>query len=66
MSQNNNYYAACPVCGHKVCKAEEGTAVEILCHKRGNLVRVTVKDHIIRTQIMDKGKTLTYKNTTQL
>ena len=49
MSQNNNYYAACPVCGHKVCKAEEDTAVEILCHKCSNLVRVTVKDRIIRT-----------------
>lgn len=54
MSQNNNYYAACPVCGHKVCKAEEGTAVEILCHKCGQLVRVLVKDHVIQTKIIVK------------
>ena len=54
MSQNNNYYAACPVCGHKVCKAEEGTAVEILCHKCGQLVRVVVKDHVIQTKIIVK------------
>ncbi|MBQ7224145.1 MAG: hypothetical protein IJX06_01150 [Clostridia bacterium] len=54
MSQNNNYYAACPICGHKVCKAEEGTAVEILCHKCGQLVRVLVKDHVIQTKIIVK------------
>lgn len=62
MSNRNNYYAACPVCGHKVCKAEEGTSVEILCHKCGNLVRITVKEHVIRTQIVDKEKIKTFSS----
>ena len=60
---NNNYYAACPVCGHKVCKAKEGTAVEILCHKCSSLVRVSVKDHVIHTQILEKEKLKIYKPT---
>lgn len=49
-------YAGCPICGHKVCKAEENTAVEILCHKCGNLVRVEVKNQTVHVCILERSK----------
>ena len=50
------FYAACPICGHKVCKAEEPTTVEILCHKCGKLVRVEVKDETVYARIIERIK----------
>ena len=49
-------YAACPICGHKICKAESPTTVEILCHKCGKLVRVEVKNDTVHTRIIEKTK----------
>ena len=35
-------YASCPICGHKLCKGENGSEVDILCPRCGKLVRVGV------------------------
>ena len=37
-------YAACPICGHKLCKGESGSDVDILCPRCGKLVRVVITE----------------------
>ena len=49
-------YAACPICGHKICKAEELSAVEILCPRCSNLVRVEIKNQAVIVKIKEKDK----------
>ena len=49
-------YAACPICGQKVCKAEEASAVEILCPRCNNLIRVEIKNQIVSVKILEKPK----------
>lgn len=42
-------YASCPVCGHKLCKGENGSEVDILCSRCGKLIRVNISDNEVRT-----------------
>ena len=56
MEENILMYAACPICGQKVCKAEEASAVEILCPRCNNLVRVEIKNQIVKVKILGKLK----------
>lgn len=37
-------YAACPICGYKLCKGESGSDVDILCPRCGKLVRVVITE----------------------
>lgn len=41
-------YASCPVCGHKLCKGENGSEVDILCSRCGKLIRVHIFDNEVR------------------
>ena len=41
-------YAACPICGHKLCKGENGSEVDILCSRCGKLIRVHIADNEVR------------------
>ena len=41
-------YASCPVCGHKLCKGENGSEVDILCPRCGKLIRVHISDNEVR------------------
>lgn len=41
-------YAACPICGHKLCKGESGSDVDILCPRCGKLIRVHISDNEVR------------------
>lgn len=41
-------YAACPICGHKLCKGENGSEVDILCSRCGKLIRVHISDNEVR------------------
>lgn len=38
------FCATCPICGHKILKGENGTAVEALCPKCNRLIRIEVND----------------------
>lgn len=56
MQRNNTrkWYAACPICGRKLCKAENGSAVEILCPRCSNLVRIEIKNEVIHVFLLEK------------
>lgn len=41
-------YASCPICGHKLCKGENGSEVDILCSRCGKLIRVHISDNEVR------------------
>ncbi len=41
-------YASCPICGHKLCKAENGSDVDILCPRCGKLIQVQVVSNEVK------------------
>lgn len=41
-------YASCPICGHKLCKGENGSEIDILCPRCGKLIRVHISDNEVR------------------
>ncbi len=43
------YYAVCPFCGKRLCKAEEGSKVEMQCPACKEQVEVVVTNGIIST-----------------
>ena len=40
-----NYYTVCPICGYKLCKAGEGSNIEIICPKCGDKMTIEIKDN---------------------
>lgn len=50
------YYAACPVCGYKLLKGNNGTNVEVPCRKCGRLIRVHIVDGKISVCVSDGNK----------
>lgn len=51
-----SYYTACPYCGHKLLKGEEGTNVEVPCRKCGRLICVRITDGKISTFYAEVGR----------
>ena len=43
------YYAVCPFCGKKLCKAEEGSVVEVQCPQCKEQVEVVVSKGNVST-----------------
>ena len=41
-------YASCPVCGHKLCKAENGSDMDIKCQCCGKIICVQVVANQVR------------------
>ena len=41
-------YAACPICGYKLCKGEDGSNVDILCPRCGKLIQVIITQNDVR------------------
>ena len=50
-------YAACPICGHKLCKGENGSEVDILCSRCGKLIRVHISDNEVRALPAERYET---------
>ena len=50
------YYAACPICGHKLLKGNNGTNVEVPCRKCGKLIRVNIADGKISVYVSAANK----------
>lgn len=44
------YFAVCPCCGAKLCKAEEGSTVEMQCGHCKEHVEVIVTEDIVMTK----------------
>jgi len=42
-----NYYTVCPTCGYKLCKAGDGSNIEIYCPKCNEKMTIDVKDNKI-------------------
>ena len=53
-----SYYTACPYCGQKLLKGEDGTSVEVPCRKCGRLICVQIADGKIITSFSEVGKNL--------
>ena len=51
-----SYYTACPYCGHKLLKGEDGTSVEVPCRKCGRLICVQIADGKIITSFSEVGR----------
>ena len=49
-------YAACPICGYKLCKGENGSDVDILCPRCERLIRVVVTEKEIKTEVINFSK----------
>ena len=49
-------YAACPICGYKLCKGENGSDVDILCPRCERLIRVVVTENGIKTEVINFSK----------
>lgn len=43
------YFAVCPVCGKRLCKAEEGSVVEMQCPACKEQVEVVVTKNSVQT-----------------
>ena len=43
------YFAVCPVCGKRLCKAEEGSIVEMQCPSCKEQVEVVVTANSVQT-----------------
>lgn len=43
-------FAVCPLCGQKLCKAEEGSIVEMQCPSCKQYVEVTVQSDSVTTK----------------
>lgn len=43
------YFAVCPVCGKRLCKAEEGSIVEMQCPACKEQVEVVVTKNSVQT-----------------
>ena len=50
-------YASCPICGHKLCKGENGSEVDILCSRCGKLIRVHISDNEVRALPAERYET---------
>lgn len=50
-------YASCPICGHKLCKGENGSEVDILCPRCGKLIRVHISDNEVRALPAERYET---------
>lgn len=50
------FYAAYPVCGHKLCKGENGSQVDILCPRCGRLIKIIITEKDARTIPIEKDK----------
>ena len=49
-------YAACPKCAHKLCKGENGSAVEIVCPRCSTIVRIVFQDNQVQTIPLESQK----------
>lgn len=52
-----NYYTICPDCGYKLCKAGNGSTIEIHCPKCGAKMTIEIKDGkiVIQKVVSDKN-----------
>lgn len=53
------FYAACPICGYKLCKGENGSNVDILCPRCGKLIQVIITQNDVRavpSELLKKPK----------
>ena len=53
------FYAACPICGYKLCKGEDGSNVDILCPRCGKLIQVIITQNDVRavpSELLKKAK----------
>ena len=53
------YYAVCPLCGHRLLKAREGSFIEINCAKCHEKLLVEIKDGKVIIQKVIPNKTET-------
>lgn len=51
------YFAVCPVCGKKLCKAEDGSVLEVQCPHCKEQVDVVVENGIVS---VSKSKSTTH------
>ncbi len=49
-------YACCPICGHKMCKGDEGTSIDAVCPRCGKLIRIQIKDGNVLLTPLEKLK----------
>ena len=49
-------YAACPICGYKLCKRAAGSDVDILGPRCGRPVRIIITENGAKTEIIDSAK----------
>lgn len=48
------YYATCPVCGKKLCKAGEGSLIEMRCPNCNEAVEVSITKETVSTRACSK------------
>lgn len=41
-------YVSCPICGRRLCKAENGSDVDIICSHCGKVIRIQVSANEVR------------------
>ena len=51
------YYTVCPSCGYKLCKAGNGSTIEIHCPKCGAKMLIEIKDGKIVIQKVVSDRT---------
>lgn len=51
----NVYYAICPLCGKRLCRAAEGSIIEIQCPACKGQVTVEVSSKCVRTGIVRRA-----------
>lgn len=59
MGTSMKFYAACPICGYKLCKGEDGSNVDILCPRCGKLIQVIITQNDVRavpSELLKKAK----------
>ena len=52
-------YAACQICGYKLCKGAAGSDVDILCPRCGKLIQVIITQNDVRavpSELLKKPK----------
>ena len=53
------YYAVCPLCGHRLLKAADGSYIEINCAKCHEKLLIEIKDGKVIVQKAPSNKTET-------
>ena len=53
MGTSMKLYAACPICGYKLCKGEDGSNVDILCPRCGKLIQVIITQNDVRAVLSE-------------